>query len=501
MSSTNTKINIIYYNDVHSSTKYLEAFKNFRNDFYNNHPTETNLTLCGGDILLDKNTNNEIVAQELGAITDALSIGNHDLEAGNYITRLIKRFKLNGKFLSINLDYTKETPLKTSIHSHKIIDIKDKRIGLIGISPLDFNEITYMNRHTDFIHVKPIQETIQRLKEEVSILQANKVDIIILLAHTGNFNKQNGLDYYKTLSKVGGISLIIGGHDHIETDRWESSDKNELVRIVATGRNEVHSFGENLDYVGILELEFDENNKLIKDKCSNQFVKLKATPSVQSGKIIFKLDRPLKESNILLGHSEIGNLIADSNLWYINKYTQGEKADFAFVNAGTVRDNFDNTIVTESDVKSALPFTTSKLMKGKITKAQIVNTLTWCAKSTTFGKITPGIMHVSNMEYTINPDLSISNINILNNDGSIKYKLDEFPEDAEFTIAYDIFLATGVAGLKDLKRDIENDKNIEIFSASRQDALFQYLTDCPELYNYEKTRIHLTKVLTTALGY
>ena len=493
MAFTGTKINTLYYNDLHSSIKYVDTFLEEKDEFYRQNQDAINITLCGGDMFLDENSNNEIVAQKLGPQTDAISVGNHDLEQGEYLATIINKYNLQDKFLSTNLRYTKPTQL-SEIPKSKIIEKQGERIGVIGVSPFDFNHITFMNTLTEFIQVRPFDETIKIIKNEVKKLESKGIDKIFLLAHTGNQSKSGDVDYYKELAKIGGIDVIIGGHDHNETDRWEVSDRGEPVKIVATGKTPTKYFGENLDEYGILNLEFDEDGVLIKDNCKNIFKPLTNDGTPQTGETIFTLDRPLKKSNPLFGHSEIGNIIADSNLWYVNTYSDGAPADIALVNAGTIRDNFDDPYITKADINSALPFTTSTLIKTTLTKKQIIDTLNWCALSTSFGKVTPGIMHVSGLEYTINPDLKVTSVHILNPDGTIKVDLDNCDDAEVFTVAYDVFLTTGVAGLSEMKKDLENDYNIEFFDASRQDALYEYLTSNIKIQDYKATRIHKIEV-------
>jgi hypothetical protein len=175
MAFTGTKINTLYYNDLHSSIKYVDTFLEKQDEFYRQNSDEINLTLCGGDMFLDENSNNEIVAEKLGPKTDALSVGNHDLEQGEQLATIIDKYGLQGKFLSTNLKYTKTTPL-SSIPKSRVIEKQGERIGIIGVSPFDFNHITFMNTLTDFIQVKPLDETIKIIKNEVKKLEKNGID-------------------------------------------------------------------------------------------------------------------------------------------------------------------------------------------------------------------------------------------------------------------------------------------------------------------------------------
>lgn len=485
-----TKINTIYYNDLHGQTKYIDSFYEEQDSFYKSKQDETNLTLCGGDMFLDKNPNNNIVAKRLGKRTDAICAGNHDIESGNYFSSLIDKFNMKGKWLSANMNFTKPTPLKDNILKSTIIHKGNEKIGVIGVSPLDFNNISFMNNNVSFMEVDDFEKTVSDVKKEVKNLEIQNVDKIFLLAHTGERSK-NGDEYYKTFAKIGGIDVIIGGHDHREVDNWETSDRGEPVRIVSTGRNEDHEFGENLDYIGELELDFDDNGVLVKNNCKNNIIKLKEyIPEHKKEDAIYVLSAPAVEGDALQGHSETGNIVADSNLWYVNKHTKGKKADFAFVNAGTLRGEFNNIYVNANDIQSIVPFTSSTLIKTELSKKQIIDTLNWSAKSTSFTKVVPGMMQVAGMEYTVNKDLSVSDVHILDDDGNVKYNLDDFDDDEKFTAVYDVFLATGPVGLDELKKDYTDSQEVENFDASRQVALTEYLKESDKIKEYHNERIH-----------
>ncbi len=412
-----------------------------------------------------------------------------------YFGRLIKEYELQDKFLSSNITYKTETELSQNIIASKMMDFDGTKVGIIGASPFDFKKLAFINSEVDFIDIKQLDETLDIIELEADKLKKQGADIIFLLAHTGEKSPDEEDNYYDEFANIKGINVVAGGHDHRQVDRWVVNKYGEPVKIISTGQSETHNFDGNLDIVAKLKLEV-ENGVLERDKCEAEFVKLEGCDDAGCEEILFKLNKPLEPSKPIFGHSEIGNIVADSNLWYVNEYTKGEKADFAFVNAGTIRANFDNLNVTCDDIKSVVPFTTSTLIKTKLTKKQIVDTLNWCALSTSFGKVSPGCMQVSGMEYSINPDLSVSDIHILNSDGSIKYDLDNFDDNDEFTAVYDVFLATGVAGLKDLKKDWEENeeikKEIEFFNTSRQEALSEYLSKNSDLGNYQKQRIRHT---------
>lgn len=483
------KVNLIVYNDVHGSTKHIDSFVEEQDHFYKQNSDGVNLTICGGDLFLDESPNNEIVATKVAKVTDAIAVGNHDIGAGNHLAKLIDKFDMFKKWLSVNIGFNKETPLENRICRSNIIDKNGEKIGIIGVSPFDFDKFRFKNGKNDFITMAQLPETIEEIKKEVASLKEQGINIIFLLAHTGEMS-EDGENYYEQFAKIGGIDVVIGGHDHIEVDKWTNSEDGEPVKIIATGKSPQRKFGENLDVIGKLNLDFDDNGVLIKENSTTSFVSLKEDEIPQSLlETVRELESPLVKADALIGHSEIGNLVADSNLWYVNEHTKGEKADFAMVNPGTIRANLDNSNVTIADIQSVLPFISSTLIKTTLTKKQIIKTLEWGALSTSFSKVSPGIMQVSNMEYTINPDLSVGNVHILNEDGTIKYDLDDFDDDKKFSVVYDTFMATGVIGLTALTKDCENNPDVELFGISREDALKEYLSKVKNLMDYKKVRI------------
>ncbi len=486
------KINVLIYNDLHGATKNLNSFSTAQDEFYKQNEGEANLTLSGGDVFVDESLTNDIVAQKLCSKTDAIAVGNHDIEGGGYLSGLINKFNLKGKFLSSNIIYKKQTQLSKDIFKSNIIEKNGMKIGVIGISPFDFKKLSFVNKKTEFIDFEQIDKAIVSVKNEVEKLKEQKADIIFLLAHTGEFSPDQKDNYYNLLANIDGINVIVGGHDHRQVDRWFINSSGEPVKIISTGQSPQHYFEGNLDVVAKLNLEID-SGVLEKDKCSSEFEELENAQITDDSEVLYELDEPLVPSKPVLGHCEIANIIADSNLYYANKHTKNAPADFAFVNSGTIRGNFDKNEVTKQDIQTVVPFTSSELVKTNLSKKQIINTLNWCAKSTSFAKISPGLMQVSGLEYTVKPDLTVCDVHILDDEGNIKYNLDDFDDDDCFSAVYDVFLMTGVTGLKDLKKDWENDpeikKEIEFFRASRQVALGEYLSDNADLKDYKTTRI------------
>lgn len=110
-SFASTNVNVVYYNDLHGQTNNIDGFLVGQQEFYKNNPKDINLTLSGGDIFLDTSRGNEKIAEKLVSSTDAVALGNHDLEGGiDYLSRLVKQTNTAGKYLSANLDIISPPP-------------------------------------------------------------------------------------------------------------------------------------------------------------------------------------------------------------------------------------------------------------------------------------------------------------------------------------------------------------------------------------------------------
>ena len=337
---------------------------------------------------------------------------------------------------------------------------------------------------------------------EVCSLESQGINKIILLAHTGE-KTNHGKNYYNELAKIGGIDVIIGGHDHKMIDKLTYSNRCEPVRIVSTGQSVNYDFKGNLDLIGELNLEFDDFGVLDTGKTKNTFketanytkTKLNIfSNGKKASEVLFELKEPVVSCNPMSSESKVADIVADSNLWYVNKNTKGSKAAFALLNSGTIRSEFTNTDVTQNDIEEVVPFTTSTLIKTKLTKKQIFDTLEWGIKSTKFSKPSPGVIQVAGLKYSVKPDGTIHNVFITNEKGKEIMKLDNLPDNIEFYCVYDIFLATGPAGLSELKKDFTTTKDTEyteFFDISRQKALceyFRYFKD-KSLHDYSNDRI------------
>lgn len=266
------RVNIVHFNDIHENTNNLDSFITGRDEFYKAHQGETNLTLAAGDIFNRFPQNERIVSNFVKDYVDATSTGNRDLEKGKRLNKSINKYGLKDKFVGTNVYYEGENPLSDKIVKSKVIN----NIGIIGLAPVDFKPRLERKDNTN-IKTENLENTIDTVKKQAEEFEKQGINKIILLAHTGEYSghgryDRHDIDYYKEFSKIPGIDVIIGGHDHRQTNRWEKTDRGEPVKIVSTGFAPGKNFEANLDSFGEMTLIFDKRGVLKPELCTNKFV-------------------------------------------------------------------------------------------------------------------------------------------------------------------------------------------------------------------------------------
>ncbi len=484
----NTEVNTLYFSDVHSKTTNVRTFKTAVDTFDKENEDKISLKLAGGDINMDCSLPiNTLILKLMNSMKiDASSVGNHDFEGGNYWAQAMEKIKPHFKFLSSNLVFSKPNPVEDKIAKSVVIEKKGEKFGVIGVSPIDGKDLMYVAPFNEYIDILDFDKTVQSIKKEVCELERQGINKIFLLAHTGKESKDHG-QLYERFAKLGGIDVIIGGHDHKEFDYWCESDRGEPVKIVSVGKADNKDIlGEDLDSFGVLKTVFDENGVLIPEECKNDFKLSRDYPVndavcdmeeeyLHSRQVITKSSCDMTCSNRKTQENPVADLAADAMLWVVNKDTNGDKAQIAFVNSGGVRSELNKGDITIGMIRQALPFTSKVLIKTTLTKEKIIETLNVGSRSLSYPKVEPGLMQVGGLSYTVGKDGLVKDVYLLNEDGSLGEKIDEQPDDKLYTVVYDSFLLTGVAGLQSMKKD-SNDPSIETFSHTPQDALIEYLS-------------------------
>ena len=484
----NTDFNVLYFNDVHAKVDNIKHFKTAVDEFDRENKDKRTLKLAGGDINFASDLEPNILLIKLMNLIglDASCAGNHEIEGGNYWAKAIEIAKPSFKFLSANLSFSKPNEMENKIAKSTIIERKGERVGVIGVTAFDSAELIFKADFNDYVSVLDFEKTVKAVKREVKILEKQGINKIFLLAHTGEKSKQH-FEYYKNLAKIGGIDVIIGGHDHKKVDSWYVSERGEPVKVVsAEAANDDHKETEDLGTFGILKTVFNDDGVLIPDKCKNKIKNTKEYPIapeveeleekiLQNNKVISYSNQSLECKKRKTEENPVANLLADSMLWIANKISPQSNIQIALINSGEIKADLPKGEITTKNIKDAFPFTHSVTMaEATFTKKQLFDALNWGVETSTFPKPTLGLLQVGGMRYTVGSDNKVKNVYLINKNRSLGECLDKMPDNKKYTVVYDTYLMQGASGMSSLKKE-PHEPNVKIYPFNHQSGLLEYL--------------------------
>jgi len=305
---------------------------------------------------------------------DAMTIGNHEFDmnwedmqsqiAMSQFPWLCANAKRNGM------------PLK-NIVPYIIKSYDGFKVAIFGL----------LTRETQVIgnpkHIKGIEfeDEVKTAAALVPLLR-EKADIVIAIVHMGIYeNESKGSK--RLAAKVPGIALIVDGHTHT------TMDQPVFVKNEITGKQVPIVQAKNWGlFVGEAELRFKAGEvtgfswqaipinvqKKIKNNgkeiCLPVDRELKEDPQLLSllqpyaAKVDIELsekvgyaDKPFFNDDSRNRETPLGDIVADSQLWYMEKI--GIHVDFAFQNGGGIRATLDSGDIKRKNIYEILPFDNS----------------------------------------------------------------------------------------------------------------------------------------------
>ena len=357
-SETGTKkVQILHTNDSHARVKEAEfdgmGFAKL-STLIKQYEAENGeaLLLDAGDTLhgtnfatLEEGSSIVEVMNEVGY--DAMAAGNHDFNYG-YKRLLELKKKTSFPVLSANAIY-KDTG-KYVLDPYTIKEVNGVKFGIFGLTTPETHFKTHPKNVEGIQFTDPVAAAQKMIKE----LKGRSVDVIIALTHLGTDASSTDTSL-KVARGARGIDLIVDGHSHTVDDIEESG-----TLIV--------SAGEYLKNLGVVELTFDSNNKLVSRNAS-RITKEQAkdiVPDADVAKVIQKiedaqktiLDQVIGKTDVVLdgereqvrvGETNLGNLIADAMIDVTG-------ADLAITNGGGIRASIPQGSITKGHVITVLPF-------------------------------------------------------------------------------------------------------------------------------------------------
>jgi 2',3'-cyclic-nucleotide 2'-phosphodiesterase (5'-nucleotidase family) len=361
------EIRILHINDFHG---FAEPYKPFGSDKYSGgvaflaskinslRNEKPSLLLAAGDMIQGNNWANLFYGESVTELMnimkfDAMVAGNHEFDFGQEILK--KRISdVLFPVLGANIEGI------DSLQPYTIKNISGIKVGIIGVITEDTPESTHP-RNVTGLKFKSVKETVSKYLNEIR----DKVDIIILLSHTGYSNDRN------LAKQLNGIDLIVGGHSHTKVTNPEKINNTLIVQAWEHGKA-----------LGVVDIIL-EDRKIINS--TGYLEEIKPVPGQEDKEVQFivekykkKVDEVLDRTigialtdldgeNVRRDETNLGNFIAD-----IIKETAG--ADAALINAGTIRTGIKKGEIKVKHIYSVLPFN-NYIVAIKLTGRQIKEAL------------------------------------------------------------------------------------------------------------------------------
>ncbi|WP_299841460.1 bifunctional UDP-sugar hydrolase/5'-nucleotidase [uncultured Jannaschia sp.] len=284
---------------------------------------------------------------------DAMTVGNHEFDDG---PKMLRQFvdALDFPILMSNADVTREPELADAIQKSTVIEEGGERIGLIGLTPQDTDELASPGENVSF------SDPSEAVQAEVDRLTEDGVNKIVVLSHSG----------YETDKEVAanttGVDVIVGGHTNTLLGDMEGAEGPYPTMVGETAIVQAYAYGK---FLGALDVVFDDEGKII--AAMGQPIIIDSTILEDDATIarIQEMALPLDEiRNEVVAQSEapidggretcraevceMGVLIAEAMLDRV----KDQGIDVAIQNGGGIRSSIDAGEVTMGDVLTVLPF-------------------------------------------------------------------------------------------------------------------------------------------------
>ncbi|MDP3038931.1 MAG: bifunctional UDP-sugar hydrolase/5'-nucleotidase [Deltaproteobacteria bacterium] len=364
---------------------------------------------------------------------DVLTLGNHEFDLKpRGLARILHAAVNKGGMPAVvfsNAIFSKESDRddileeafnRGLVKAYIIMEKEGIKIGIFGLMGKDAAE------KAPFASPVKFRDPIEIAKEMVKVLrEKEKVDMVICLSHSGVRKKKSRSEDEILAKEVQGIDVIVGGHSH-----------TRLEKPIVVNSTLILQAGEYGKYVGVLDLLWEKGKAKPKNyRLIDIDAKIPGDMTLQKKieSFIDIIDRDvLKPVNLssrkVIGQtafdlrigedeSNLGNFIADSIRWYVNKHDYdpqdpGTKVVVAIESNGVIRDDLlrgKTGALAVSDVfrsiplgigmddTMAYPLISCYLYASEIKKALEVLTSVYPLKESSY------FLQVSGLKFTYNP--------------------------------------------------------------------------------------------------
>jgi len=284
----------------------------------------------------------------------AMTVGNHEFDDG---PEVLKGFADSVGFpiLMSNADYSGEPLLAGTIQKSVVIEQGGEKIGLIGLTPQDTDELASPGANVIFT------DPAEAVAVEVERLEANGINKIIVLSHSGMVVDK------AVAAAVPQIDVIVGGHDNTYLSNVSDRAKGPYPTMVGTTAIvQAYAYGK---FLGELNVTFDDDGIITEAVGEPITLDGGVTEDEVTKARVTELAGPLDEirkkvvaqsGGVINGdrgvcrveECSMGNLVADSMLARV----KDQGIQVAIANSGGIRASIDEGDVTMGEVLLVLPF-------------------------------------------------------------------------------------------------------------------------------------------------
>jgi 5'-nucleotidase len=364
---------------------------------------------------------------------DVLTLGNHEFDLKpRGLARILHAAVNKGGMPAVvfsNAIFSKESDRddileeafnRGLVKPYIIMEKEGIKIGIFGLMGKDAAE------KAPFASPVKFRDPIEIAKEMVKVLrEKEKVDMVICLSHSGVRKKKSRSEDEILAKEVQGIDVIVGGHSH-----------TRLEKPIVVNSTLILQAGEYGKYVGVLDLLWEKgkakpkNYRLIDidakipgdmtlQKKIESFIDIIDRDVLQAVNLSSRkvIGQTAFDLRIVEDESNLGNFIADSIRWYVNKHDYdpqdpGTKVVVAIESNGVIRDDLlrgKTGALAVSDVfrsiplgigmddTMAYPLISCYLYASEIKKALEVLTSVYPLKESSY------FLQVSGLKFTYNP--------------------------------------------------------------------------------------------------
>ncbi len=285
---------------------------------------------------------------------DGMTVGNHEFDDG---PEVLAGFMdtVNFPVLMSNADVSGEPLLAGKLAKSTIIERGGEKIGLIGLTPQDTDELASPGDNVIFT------DPSGAVQAEVDILTAEGVNKIIVLSHSGY-----GVDQ-EVAANTTGVDVIVGGHSNTFLSNTDENAVGPYPTMVNnTAILSAYAYGK---FLGELNVTFDAEGNITEAVGEPILINGDVAEDAETVARIAELAVPLEEiRNKVVATSastidgnrdtcrvqecEMGNLVADAMLDRV----AAQGIQIAIANSGGLRASIDAGDVTMGEVLTVLPF-------------------------------------------------------------------------------------------------------------------------------------------------